>query len=255
MYPYAASGTGLTAVLPPWADADGRLYENLADPQARARIRAELVSPSDGWEAMARANGPEGVMPIGFELPEHQHYVGKRLSEIAAERGQQWPDTVLDLLLAERQRVSTIYFSMSEENVRFQVGLPWIKFSTDAGGFDPAWAVALGPVHPRSYGTYPRVLGKYVREERALTLEDAIRKMTSAPADRIGLRERGRLREGCFADVVVFDPQTVGDRATFADSHQLSTGVRDVWVNGVAVLRDGAHTGAKPGQVVRGPGA
>jgi N-acyl-D-amino-acid deacylase len=255
MYPYAASGTGLTAVLPPWADADGRLYENLADPQARARIRAELVSPSDGWEAMARANGPEGVMPIGFELPEHQRYVGMRLSEIAAERGQEWPDTVLDLLLAERQRVSTIYFSMSEENVRFQVGLPWIKFSTDAGGFDPAWAVALGPVHPRSYGTYPRVLGKYVREERALTLEDAVRKMTSAPADRIGLRERGRLREGCFADVVVFDPQTVGDRATFADSHRLSEGVRDVWVNGVPVLRGGAHTGAKPGQVVRGPGA
>ncbi|MFO7167372.1 MAG: D-aminoacylase [Chloroflexota bacterium] len=254
MYPYAASGTGLTAVLPPWADADGRLYENLAGPAMRARIRRELLEPADDWEAMVQANGPEAVMPIGFQLPEHQQYVGKRLSEIAEMRGQEWPDAAMDLLLAERQRISTIYFTMSEENVRMQVGLPWIKFSTDAGGFDPAWAEQFGPVHPRSYGTYPRVLGKYVREERALTLEDAVRKMTSAPADRLGLRDRGTLRAGCFADVVIFDPQTIADRATFADSHQLSQGVRDVWVNGVRVLEEGKHTGATPGRIVDGPG-
>ena len=254
MYPYAASGTGLTSVLPPWADADGRLYENLADPAMRARIRDEVLRPSGDWEAMVAANGPGAVMPVGFELPEHRQYVGRRLSDIAAMRGQEWPDAVLDLLLAERQRISTIYFTMSEENVRAQLGLPWIKIATDAGGFDPAWATAHGPVHPHSYGTFTRVLGRYVRDERLLTLQDAVRKMTSAVADRLALRDRGTLRAGCFADVVVFDRQTVADRATFEDSHQLSTGVRDVWINGVRALRDGAHTGATPGRIVDGPG-
>ncbi len=250
MYPYAASGTGLSAILPPWADADGRLYENLADPAMRARIRAEVLAPAGDWEAMAHNTGPDGVMPIGFQKPEHQEYVGKRLAEIAEMRGQHWLDAALDLLLAERQRISTIYFSMDETNVRMQLGLPWIKIATDAGGYDPVWAVARGPVHPRSYGTYPRVLGRYVREEHALTLEDAVRKMSSAVAERLGLRDRGLLRAGCFADVVVFDPATITDRATFEAPHQLSSGVRDVWVNGVRVLADGAHTGATPGRYV-----
>ncbi|NWG19933.1 MAG: D-aminoacylase [Chloroflexi bacterium] len=250
MYPYAASGTGLSAILPPWADADGRLYENLADPAMRARIRAEVLAPAGDWEAMAHNTGPDGVMPIGFQKPEHQEYVGKRLAEIAEMRGQHWLDAALDLLLAERQRISTIYFSMDETNVRMQLGLPWIKIATDAGGYDPVWAVARGPVHPRSYGTYPRVLGRYVREEHALTLEDAVRKMSSAVAERLGLRDRGLLRAGCFADVVVFDPATITDRATFEAPHQLSSGVRDVWVNGVRVLADGAHTGATPGRFV-----
>jgi N-acyl-D-amino-acid deacylase len=254
MYPYAASGTGLTAILPPWADADGRLYQNLADPIMRAKIRAEVLQPSGDWEAMAHNTTPEGVMPIGFRLPEHQTYVGKRLAEIAELRGQHWVDAALDLLAAEGQRISTIYFSMDEANVRMQLGLPWIKIATDAGGYDPAWAAALGPVHPRSYGTYPRVLGRYVRDERALALEDAVRKMTSAVADRLGLRERGLLRSGCYADVVVFDPATIADQATFEAPHQLATGVRDVWVNGVRVLLGGAHTGATPGRVVSGLG-
>jgi N-acyl-D-amino-acid deacylase len=254
MYPYAASGTGLTAILPPWADADGKLYQNLSDPVMRAKIRAEVLQPSGDWEAMAHNTTPEGVMPIGFQRPEHQEYVGMRLAAIAELRQQHWVDAALDLLAAEGQRISTIYFSMDEANVRMQLGLPWIKIATDAGGYDPEWAAALGPLHPRSYGTYPRVLGRYVRDEQALPLEDAVRKMTSAAADRLGLRERGLLRAGCYADVVVFDPATIADRATFESPHQLSVGVRDVWINGGRVLQNGAHTGATPGRVVSGPG-
>jgi N-acyl-D-aspartate/D-glutamate deacylase len=251
MYPYAASGTGLSSVLPPWADADGKLYENLADTEMRAKIRAEMLNPSGDWEAMGTNTTPAGIMPIGFHKPEHKAYVGKRLAEIAEQRGQDWADTVLDLLAAEGQRISTIYFSMDEANVRAQLALPWVKISTDAGGYDPAWAAALGPVHPRAYGTYTRVLGRYVREERALTLEDAVRKMSGAVAQRLGLYRRGLLRPGCFADVVIFDADTVADRATFEAPHQLSVGVRDVWVNGARVLAGGEHTGATPGRVVR----
>jgi N-acyl-D-amino-acid deacylase len=255
MYPYAASGTGLSAILPPWADADGKLYENLADPVMRAKIRAEVLHPSGDWEAMAHNTTPEGVMPIGFRREEHRAYVGRRLAEIADMRGQHWVDAALDLLAAEGQRIDTIYFSMDEANVRMQLGLPWIKIATDAGGYDPAWAAPLGPVHPRAYGTYPRVLGRYVRDERVLPLEDAVRKMTSAVAERLGLRERGLLRPGCYADVVVFEQATIADQATFEAPHQLARGVRDVWVNGVRVLLGGAHTGATPGRVVTPSGA
>jgi N-acyl-D-aspartate/D-glutamate deacylase len=255
MYPYVASGTGLSSVLPPWAAADGRFYDNLRDPEMRAKIRAETLNPSGDWEALAHRNGPENVMPIGFERPEHKVYVGKRLPEIAAMRNQEWVDAVIDLLVAEGQRIGTIYFSMSEDNLRLQLEQPWIKISTDAGGVDPDWSEDFGPVHPRGYGTYPRVLGKYVRDEGVLTLEEAIRKMSSAVADRLGLRDRGLLRAGCYADVVVFDPATVADNATFERPHQLSTGIRDVWVNGGRVVQDGRHTGATPGRVVRGPGS
>ena len=254
MYPYAASGTGLSSILPPWADADGRLYQNLADPAMRAKIRAEVLQPSGGWEPMAHNTTPAGVMPIGFLRPEHQPYVGRRLSEIAEQRGQHWVDAALDLLLVEGQRISTIYFSMDEANVRAQLALPWVTIATDAGGHDPAWARAEGPVHPRAYGTYPRVLGRYVRDEGILTLEEAVRKMSGAVAARLGLRERGLLRAGCYADMVIFDPATIADRATFEEPHQLAVGVRDVWVNGVRVLADGAHTGATPGRIVGGAG-
>jgi N-acyl-D-aspartate/D-glutamate deacylase len=197
---------------------------------------------------------PAGVMPIGFQKPENKQYIGKRITEIAAMRGQDWIDATFDLLLSEEDRISTIYFSMSEDNVRRQLALPWIKISTDAGGHDPAWSEQYGPVHPRSYGTYPRVLGNYVREEKVLTLEDAIRKMTWAVASRLRITDRGLLQPGLYADVVIFDPATIGDRATFEDSHQLSVGVRDVWVNGVRVLADGQHTDARPGRIVEGPG-
>ena len=250
MYPYTASGTGLMALFPTWTAADGKFFDNLRDPVTRARIRAEMIDPSDGL----MASPPEAVMPIGFEKAQHQQYVGKRLIEIAQLRNQDWIDAAIDLLLVEEQRISTIYFKMSEENVKLQLQQPWIKVSTDAGGYDPLWGKALGPVHPRSYGTYPRVLGKYVREEGVITLEDAIRKMTSAVADRLGLRARGVLREGYYGDIVLFDPATVADRATFANSHELAVGIEDVWVNGVRVLKDGNHTGATPGQIVTGSG-
>lgn len=255
MYPYIAGGTGLSSVLPPWAAADGKLYDNLRDPDMRAKIRAEAMNPSDDWEAMGKLNGPDGIVPVGFEKPELKKYNGMRLSAIAADRGTDWLDTAIDLLVAEDQRISTIYFMMTEDNLAQQLQQPWIKISTDAGGVDPAWAAQRGPTHPRSYGTYPRVLGKYVREEKTLTLEDAVRKMTSSVADRLSLRDRGLLRAGCYADVVIFDPQTIADRATFEQPHQLSVGVRDVWVNGSRVLKNTVHTGATPGQFVRGPGA
>ncbi|HMN28779.1 MAG TPA: D-aminoacylase [Caldilineaceae bacterium] len=251
MYPYTGGGTGLTSVLPPWADADNKLYKNLRDPAMRAKIRAEALNPSGGWEAMVSLCGPDGVMPVGFELPENQQYVGKRLAEIAAMRNQSWVDAAIDLLAAEGQRIGTIYFMMDEGNVRRQLQLPWVTVGTDAGGVDPAWARPLGPMHPRGYGSYPRILGTYVREERVLPLEDAVRKMSAAVAQRLGIRRRGLLREGFFADVVLFDPTQIADRATFAEPHQLSVGVRDVWINGVRVLKQGMHTGATPGRAVR----
>ena len=188
--------------------------------------------------------------------PEHQRYVGRSLAEIAAERGQDWVDAAIDLLVGRGAvRSSAIYFMMSEENLRLQLRQPWIKFATDAGGVDPAaWPASAARSTPAPTAPTPRVLGHYVREEGVLPLEDAVRKMTSAVADRLGLRDRGLLRAGMLADVVLFDPATVADRATFADPHQLSVGVRDVWVNGGRVLRDGQHTGAMPGRRVNGPG-
>lgn len=252
MYPYIAGGTGLTAVLPPWTAADGKLFSNLADPKVRAKIRQEIQSEKTDWENMGQLAGPQGVLIVGIEKPENKKYVGKRLSEIATMMKKDWMDAAMDLILSERRRVDTIYFMMSEENVKLQLRQPWIKFGTDAGGFDPEKATDLA--HPRSYGTFPRILGKYVRDENVMPLEEAIRKMTSAVARRLSIQDRGLLQEGLYADVAVFDPQTIMDRATYEQPHQLSIGVRYVFVNGVAVVRDGRHTGAKPGQIVRGPG-
>jgi N-acyl-D-amino-acid deacylase len=251
MYPYPASGTGLDSVLPTWVAEGGTFFERLADPVVRRQIHAELLEPSDASESLAHGAGPEGVMPIGFQQPENLQYAGKRISEIAAQRGQHWLDTVIDLLISEQHRIFTIFFSMDEANVALGLQQPWVKISTDAGGVDPAWAKELGPTHPRAYGTYPRVLAKYVRQDKLLTLEDAIRKMSGSVAARIGLLDRGLLRPGYFADVVIFDAATVADRATFADAHQFSTGIRDVWVNGTRTVKDGQHTGVTPGRVVR----
>ncbi|MCB0212255.1 MAG: amidohydrolase family protein, partial [Anaerolineae bacterium] len=254
MYPYPAAGTGLESILPPWVEADGRFYDNLRDPQIRAKVRAEALNPSGDWEALGDLCGPDGIMPVGFQQPENQQYIGKRLSEIAAMRGQAWIDAAFDLFLSEQQSIDTIYFMMDEENLKRQLQLPWLTIGTDAGGLDPTWAKPVGPYHPRAYGSYPRILGKYVRDEQVLPLEEAIRKMSGAVAQRLGLFDRGLLRPGFMADVVLFDPTTIGDRATFEEPHQLSVGIREVWVNGVRVLRDGQHTNAKPGRIVDGPG-
>ncbi len=251
MYPYAASGTGLSSLLPTWSAADGEFYKNLRDPAVRARIRAETLQGAGGNRGPTTQGGAEDIMPVGFRKPQNQRYIGMRLAQIAAERDQDWLDCAIDLLLSEGQRISAIFFSMSEDNLRLQLPQPWIKIASDAGGLDPAWAAELGPTHPRAYGAFPRMLGKYVREERVLTWEDAVHKMTGAVADRLGLRQRGQLRAGFYADVVLFDPETIGDQATFADSHRLSVGVQDVWVNGERVLRNGAHTDATPGRFIR----
>ena len=263
MYPYEAAGTTLASLLPPWTAADGKFFANLRDPETRAAIRAEVLEPGGNWEARGDLCGPEGAVLLDFRNPENKGYVGLRLSEIARRRSQDWVDAVIDLCLSEEEYLSgadggflifTLLFMVSEENIRLGLGQPWIKISTDAGGLDPAWAKAGVPVHPRSYGTYPLVLAKYVREEKVLTLEDAVRKMTSAVADRLGLRDRGLLREGMAADLVIFDPETVEDRSTYEDTHQLSVGIEDVWVNGSRVLKGGVHTGATPGEIVSGPG-
>ena len=255
MYPYPAGGTGLTSVLPPWVAADGKLFENLQDASVRARVREEVLHPGGDWEPMGNLAEPEGVMPIGFRKPENRGYNGRRLSEIASDRGQDWLDAAMDLLVSERHRVGTVYFVISEENIAEQLRQPWISIGTDAGGLDPVWAAELGPTHPRAYGSYPRILGRYVREQRVIDLEDAVRKMSSAPATRVGLRHRGLLRPGYYADVVVFDPAEIHDLATFAEPHRLSRGVSEVWINGVRVLKQGRHTGSTPGKVLMGAAA
>jgi dihydroorotase/N-acyl-D-amino-acid deacylase len=252
MYSYVAGGTGLSACLPPWASADGKLLDNLKDPAVRARIRAEMVKEVTEWENLCQLAGAEGVLLLGLRKDENKRFVGKRLAEVAATLGKEWPDAIMDLLIVEEQRIGTVYFLMDEQNIALQLRQPWIKFGTDAGGIDPD--SAKGPTHPRAYGNFPRVLGKYVRDERVIPLEDAIRKMSSAVASRLLIQDRGVLRAGMYADVVVFDPNTIADRATFEAPHQISVGMRHVFVNGTAVVREGTHTGAKPGRIVRGPG-
>jgi N-acyl-D-amino-acid deacylase len=254
MYPYLAGGTALSACLPPWASADGRLLENLADSATRVRIRAEVMAErAASWENLCQLATPEGVRVGDFQRPANKRFENRSLADIAAARGQEWPDALMDLTLEENARLGAMFFLMSEENLELQIRQPWIKFGTDAGASDPADTHG-SETHPRAYGTYPRVLGRYVRERRALPLEDAIRKMTSAVAERLSIQDRGLVREGMYADLVVFDPAAVIDHSTYERSHQLSTGIREVFVNGVAVVHDGRHTGAKPGRAVRGPG-
>jgi N-acyl-D-amino-acid deacylase len=252
MYPYIAGSTGLAACLPPWASADGKLLENLADPVMRAKIKEEILHPKTEWENLGALANPEGVLILGLYKPENKKYTGKRLSEIAADMGKDWIDTIIDLILSEQQGIGTVYFMMSEDNLTLQMQQSWIKFGTDAGGEDPDNPQGL--VHPRSYGTYPRILGKYVREDRVMKLEEAIRKMSSAVANRLFIKDRGLIREGYYADIVIFDQKTIGDRATFENPHQVSVGMHHVFVNGIAVIKDGKHTDAKPGHIVRGPG-
>ena len=253
MYPYVAGATGLTSCLPPSASADGKLMENLRDTLARARIRTEQQRNEQvpTWEDLCSQATPAGVLISTLRKPENQQYVGKRLSEIASMMKKDYLDAAMDLILSENGRVETTYFLMDEANVRMQLAQPWIKIGTDAGG--PAPENVHGLVHPRSYGTYPRVVGYYVREG-VLSLEEAVRKTTSAVATRLMIPDRGVLRQGFFADVVLFDPATLVDVATFEKPLQLSIGVHEVWVNGTAVWKGGQHTGALPGVALRGPG-
>ena len=254
MYPYNGGGTGIAVCLPPWAQEDGKLFDNLRDPEMRAKILEEMRNPTSDWEDLGRKSGPENVIVTTLNEEQNKEHQGKRLSEIADALGMPWQETVLYLIDSEERDIPSIFLAMTEDNLELQVQQPWIKFSTDAGGVDPKEASSKGLTHPRSYGTYTRVIGRYVRELGWLELEDAVRKCSSSVADRLGIRDRGLLRDGMFADVIIFDPDTVIDNATYDDPHQLSTGIRDVFVNGTAVLRDGEHTGATPGQIVYGPG-
>lgn len=256
MYPYTYSGTGLDSCIPPWAHAGGRaaLNERLRDPETRARIRAEMAEDSPEWENMFLQNGPENILLAGFRQAHLKPLTGRTLAQVAAERGTAPDDTLLDLVLEDDSRVFCMYFSMSEDNLRKQIALPFVSFCSDAESQAPEGVFLKSNPHPRAYGAFARVLARYVRDEQIIPLEEAVRRMTSLPADTLRIRDRGRLQPGFYADVVVFDPATIQDHATPENPHQYATGVQHVFVNGVQVLRDGEHTGAKPGRVVRGPG-
>jgi len=256
MYTYQAGATGLDAAMPPWVQEGGydAWVARLKDPEVRARVKAEMQTPADNWENLMIAAGPEGMLFAGFKNPELRHLVGKRLSEIAAERGQDPEDTVIDLVIEDGSRVGTIYFLMSKENMYKQAVLPWLSFGSDSAAYDPALDAPFGNPHPRGYGNFARVLGLFVRDEQLMPLEEAIRKLSHLPATNLKIRDRGSLQVGNYADVVVFDPATISDHSTFEAPHALSTGVEHVWVNGGHVISGGQHTGARPGRVVRGPG-
>lgn len=251
MYIYSAAANGFSSCIAPKYAADGKLLQNLQDPALRPQIKADLQRKIDGFENSCM-DDPSAVMVVGFTRPELKKYEGKRLTEIAQDMHKDWTDALIDLNIAEKAQLGEILFRMSEDNVRLQLKQPWIKWGTDAAADDPATAKVM--VHPRTYGNFTRLLGKYVRDEHVITLEDAVRKATSAVATRLSIQDRGLIKEGMKADILVFDPATISDKATFEKPHQLSVGISEMFVNGVEVLHDGAHTGAKPGQVVRGPG-
>ena len=258
MYTYTAGATGLDASMPPWVQEGGydAWAERLRDPVIRERLRIEEIrSPSEDWENLYHASGgAENLLLLGFKNPELKHLTGKTLAEVAEARGTSPAATMMNLVIEDGSRVSTIYFIMSEENIRKKIRQPWMAFDSDAESLAPEGKFLLSNPHPRAYGTFARLLGKYVRDEEVISLQEAIRRLTSLPAKNLKIKERGTLDEGNFADVVVFDPATIQDHATFAEPHQYSTGVQHVIVNGVPVLLDGEHTGATPGRFVKGPG-
>ena len=257
MYTYPAGGTGLTACLPPWALDGGfeALYKRLADPEQRKKIAAEVKTPSDKWENFYLAAGsPDRILVVGFNSEKLKPLTGKSLAAVARERGTDPIETVMDLILEDRSRVGTIFFLMSEANITKQMKKPWVSFGSDEASQAPEGAFLKSNPHPRAYGNFARLLGKYVREEKVMSLAEAVRRITTLPARNLRLQNRGSLAEGMFADVVVFDPQTIADRATFEQPHQYAVGMKHVFVNGVQVLADGEHTGAKPGRALWGPG-
>jgi N-acyl-D-amino-acid deacylase len=254
MYPYTASGNGLASCVPPWAEENGKLLDNLKNPETRARIIAEAMDTTPHRPVYCQESGPGPIMVVGLlSTPSLAKYEGWRLDKIAEDMHKSWGEAMADVVLISGGRAGKLTFSMTDENVAMQLRKPWVVIGTDAEGFDPDSAKGL--THPRAYGSYPRLLGKYVREEHVLTLEDAVRKFSSGVAERLSLPDRGLLRAGMYADVVVFDPNTIIDKATYEKPHQLSVGVKEVFVNGVEVLQDGVHTGAKPGRALRGVGA
>jgi N-acyl-D-amino-acid deacylase len=257
MYTYTAAGTGLDASLPPWTEDGGydALYKRLADPATREKIAAEVKVDSDQWENLYLAAGsPDKILLVAFKSEKLKPLTGKSLSEVAKMRGKDPITTIMDLILEDRSRVGTIYFLMSEENVRKELTKPWISFGSDEASQAPEGVFLKSNPHPRAYGNFARVLGKYARDEKVISLPEAVRRLSALPATNLGLDHRGSLKEGMFADVVVFDPKKIADRATFEKPHQYAVGMKHVFVNGVQVLRDGEHTGAKPGRALWGPG-
>jgi N-acyl-D-amino-acid deacylase len=257
MYTYPAGATGLDAAMPPAVQEGGldAWVARLTDPAVRRRVAREMRTPTDTWENLFLAAGsPDRVLLVEFRQDSLKHLTGKTLAEVAALRGTSPEETAMDLVVADHSRVGTVYFLMSEDNIRKQLRLPWVSLGSDAGSLATEGVFLESNPHPRAYGNFARVLGRYVRDEQLLSLAEAVRRMTSLPAANLSLRRRGRLAPGYFADVVVFDPAAVQDHATFERPHQYATGVLHVFVNGARVLADGEHTGALPGRVVRGPG-
>jgi N-acyl-D-amino-acid deacylase len=257
MYTYTAAGTGLDACLPPWTEDGGypALFKRLRDPATREKIKAEVQVDSDKWENLyLMAGSPEKILLVGFKSEKLKPLTGKTLAEVAKMRGKDPIDTAMDLIAEDESRISTVYYLMSEENVKKELQKPWISFGSDEASQAPEPPFTKSNPHPRAYGNFVRVLGKYVRDEKVLSMSDAIHRLSGLPAMNLGLDHRGFLREGMFADVVVFDPKTITDHATFEKPHQYATGVKDVFVNGVQVIKDGDHTGAKPGRALWGPG-
>ncbi|MBA3767748.1 MAG: amidohydrolase family protein, partial [Acidobacteria bacterium] len=257
MYMYTAGSTGLNASLPPWALDGGydALFKRLQDPVVRKEIAEAIRTPTDEWENFyVTAGSPDRILLVGFKSEKLKPLIGKTLAEVAKMRGKDAVETIMDLMLEDRSRVDAVYFLMSEENVKKQLRLPWVSIGSDASSMATEGVFLKSSTHPRAFGNFARLLGKYVREEKVLTLAEAVRRMSGLPAANLGLDGRGFLKEGMYADVVVFDPMTIADRATFEKPHQYATGVRHVFVNGAQVLKDGEHTGAKPGRALWGPG-
>ena len=256
MYNYTAGSTGLYATMPLWVQEGGHdaWVARLKDPEIRARVVEEMKQPTDEWENFYVGAGPENILLVGFETEELRPLTGKTLQEVADEREADPAGTAIDLVIEDDSRVDAVYFMMSEDNVRMKLARPWVSFGSDAGAPATEGVFMNTNPHPRAYGNFSRLLGKYVREEKIITMQEAIRRMTSLPAYNIGIDERGQLSEGYFADVVVFDPERIADQATFEEPHQYATGIWHVFVNGEQVLKNGRHTGATPGRVVRGPG-
>jgi N-acyl-D-amino-acid deacylase len=257
MYMYTAGATGLDAAMPPWVFDGGREAANkrLQDPETRKKIADAIRTPSNDWENLYMlAGSPDRILLVGFRSDALKPLTGKTLAEVAKMRGKDPIETIMDLVYEDRSRVGTVYFMMSEDNIKKQLRQPWVSLGSDAASMAPEGPFLRSSTHPRAYGNFARLLGKYVREEKVISLQEAIRRLTSLPASNLGLDHRGLLEPGMFADVVVFDPATIADRATFENPHQYAVGVKHVIVNGVQVIKDGEHTDARPGRALWGPG-